>query len=347
MIGDHCISLIGDAYVKGIHNFDIQKAYKAMRQNAFNQPATYNEYKDGLGRRALTSYLKYGYIPLEDSVKEAFHKAEQVSRTLEYAYDDYILSLLAAKWGHKADATLLAERAMNYRNVIDSRTGYVQGRHSDGSFLNENNEVKFCSFITEGTPCHYTWYVPHDVRGLMQCMGGREGFLARLDSMFTQKRYWHGNEPCHQIGYLFNYAGMPWKTQQTVHHIMETEYLNMPGGLSGNDDAGQMSAWYIFSAMGFYPVCPGTVNYVIGTPLFAKLTINLTNGNRFTILAPNVSSHNIYIQSVKWNGMHYNRNYITHDMIMSGGTLEFEMGAAPNKSWGTSTSSLPPSMSRK
>lgn len=344
MIGDHCISLIGDAYVKGIRNFDTKKAYKAMRKNAFEQPVTYAEYKDGLGRRALDSYLKYGYIPLEDSVKEAFHKAEQVSRTLEYAYDDYVLSQLAKDWGYKEDAKILEKRAQNYRNVIDPRTGYAQGRHKDGHFLNEFNAVKFCSFITEGTPCHYTWYVPHDIKGLMTCMGGKQAFVTRLDSMFTEKRYWHGNEPCHQIGYLFNYAGMPWKTQRTIHHIMETEYLNMPGGLSGNDDAGQMSAWYIFSAMGFYPVCPGTVNYVIGTPLFKKLTLNLPSGKKFIVSAPDVSSKNIYIQSVKWNGKGYDKNYITHSMILQGGFLEFVMGSSPNKNWGSSSSSCPPSM---
>jgi len=346
MIGDHCVSLIGDAYVKGIRNFDIKKAYKAMRQNAFDTPTDYKDYKNGLGRRSLDSYIKYGYIPLEDSVKEAFHQQEQVSRTLEYAYDDYVLSLLAKEWGFANDARILEKRALNYRNVIDPLTGYAQGRHSNGLFVNEYNAVKFCPFITEGTPCHYTWYVPHDIQGLVQIMGGRKEFALRLDSMFSEKRYWHGNEPCHQIPYLFNYIGEPWKTQKEVRNILKTEYVDSPGGLSGNDDAGQMSAWYIFSAMGFYPVCPGTPNYVLGSPLFKKVTLNLANGKKFTIVAPDVSSKNIYIQEVKWNGKKYNRNYITHNMILQGGILEFFMGDVPNKKWGCSVSSIPPSISK-
>lgn len=344
MIGDHCISLICDAYVKGIRDFDIEKAYQAMRKNAFEQPADPKDYQNGLGRRALDSYIEYGYIPLEDSVPDAFHQKEQVSRTLEYAYDDYVLSLLAEALGHKEDAALLRERAANYKNVLDTRTGYVQGRYKDGSFINEFNAVDFCKFITEGTPCHYTWYVPHDVKGLMQLMGGKEGFTLRLDSMFTEKRYWHGNEPCHQVSYLFNYAGQPWKTQQAVSHILQTEYLDSPGGLSGNDDAGQMSAWYIFSALGFYPVCPGTPYYAIGTPLFKEAAIHLKNGRTFTIKAPNVSEQNIYIKQATWNGAAYNLSYITHDMLMEGGTLEFEMSPTLNKEWAAAEQSCIPSM---
>lgn len=167
-------------------------------------------------------------------------------------------------------------RARYYRNVINPGTGYAQGRYADGSFLSDTgNAFSFTRFITEGAPCHYTWYAPHDVYGLMECMGGKEKYIAKLDSMFSEHRYWHGNEPCHQIAYLFNYAGQPWKTQREVRHIMETEYLNAPGGLSGNDDAGQMSAWYVFSAMGFYPVCPGTPYYIIGSPSFPRMSICL------------------------------------------------------------------------
>lgn len=344
MIGDHCTSLIGDAFAKGITNFNQKEAYQAMRQNAFEQPSTYEQYKDGLGRRALNSYLKYGYIPLEDSVKEAFHQGEQVSRTLEYAYDDYVLSLMAKAWGHKKDAEALTKRAQYYKNVINPKTGYVQGRYKNGEFLHEDNATKFCSFITEGTPCHYTWYVPQDIKGLMNCMGGKQPFILRLDSMFSEKRYWHGNEPCHQIAYLYNYAGEPWKTQRTVRHILETEYHKGPSGLSGNDDAGQMSAWYIFSALGFYPVCPGTPYYIIGTPIFKKTTIRLNTGKSFTIIANHVSKNNIYIQSVKLNGKKYLKNYISHKDITTGGVLQFEMGNIPNKLWGSSSESCPPSL---
>lgn len=327
MIGDHCIAAIGDAYVKGIRNFDIETAYRYMRRNAFESPATYEEYASGKGRRALPSYLRYGYVPLEDSVKEAYHKCEQVSRTLEYAYDDFVLAQVARMLGHDADADTLMRRSGNWRNVIDSITGYARGRHADGRFADGFNPFDFAKFITEGAPCHYTWYVPHDVDGLMEHMGGREAYVARLDSMFTEGRYWHGNEPCHQVAWMFGYAGEPWKTQQRVRHIMETEYFNSPGGLAGNDDAGQMSAWYVFAAAGFYPVCPGTAEYAIGSPSFRRLTINLENGKKFVISAPEASRENIYVRSVKLNGKPFTRNFITHGEIMAGGVMEFEMSA--------------------
>ena len=343
MIGDHVIAAIGDAYVKGIRDFDIQKAYEGMRKNAFESPATFEEYANGMGRRALKSYLEYGYIPLQDSVQEAYHKNEQTSRTLEYAYDDFVLSQVAKSLGKTSDYEALARRSMNYKNVIDPNTGYAQGRNADGTFLNENNAFSFSKFITEGAPCHYTWYVPHDVEGLMTSLGGKSQFIAKLDSMFSEQRYWHGNEPCHQVAYLFNYAGQPWKTQQKVRHILETEYSNTPGGLAGNDDAGQMSAWYLFSAIGFYPVCPGTPYYVLGSPSFKNLSIRLENGKTFRMLAQNASEKNIYIQQVKLNGKKYTKNYISHEDIVGGAVLEFEMGPEPNKKWGSSPKDCPPS----
>lgn len=342
MIGDHAVSVLGDAYVKGIHNFDINKAYEAMRKNAFESPATYEEYKNGMGRRALQSYLQYGYIPLEDSVPDAFHTKEQVSRTLEYAYDDFVVAQIAKKLDKKGDYETLMKRSLNYMNVIDPSTGYAQGRYANGEFLKENNAFHFTKFITEGAPCHYTWYVPHDVYGLMNSMGGKDKYTAKLDSMFSENRYWHGNEPCHQVAFMFNYAGQPWKTQREVRHIMETEYLNQPGGLSGNDDAGQMSSWYMFAAMGFYPVCPGTPAYMLASPSFPRMSISLENGKTFTIIAHNASAKNIYIQSAKLNNKPYNKNYFTHEDIMSGGTFEFIMGSEPNTTWGASAESCPP-----
>lgn len=325
MIGDHCIAVIGDAYCKGIRNFDVEKAYEAMRKNAFETPSNPDDYRNGMGRRALTSYLKYGYIPLEDTVPDAFHTREQTSRTLEYAYDDFVLAQMAKALGKAEDYRVLTARAANYRNVIDPGTGYAQGRRTDGAFLNEDNAFDFTDFITEGAPCHYTWYVPHDPHGLMECMGGKAGFIARLDSMFSERRYWHGNEPCHQVAFMFNYAGEPRKTQRAVRHIMETEYMNTPGGLSGNDDAGQMSAWYMFAAMGFYPVCPGTPYYQIASPSFPVVTLHPENGNTFTLKAPNASKRNIYIRSVTLNGEPYTHHYITHQDIMNGGVMEFVM----------------------
>lgn len=343
MIGDHGLSVIADAYIKGIRNFDVGKAYEAMRRNAFEQPAGADEYRNGMGRRALASYLKYGYIPLEDSVPDAFHTHEQVSRTLEYAYDDFALAQVANLLHEDEDAALLMERARNYRHVIDPRTGYANGRHADGRFLDNDADApfRFARFITEGAPCHYTWYVPHDPYGLMERMGGREAYTAKLDSMFSEHRYWHGNEPCHQVAYMFNYAGEPWKTQAAVRHILQTEYLDEPGGLPGNDDAGQMSAWYLFSAMGFYPACPGTPYYILSAPAFPEVSLKL-GGKVFCIRANGLSEKNIYIRSARLNGMPYTRNYLTHGQLLNGGLLEFEMGPAPGTGWGSRPEDCPP-----
>lgn len=342
MIGDHCASALADAYVKGVRNFDVRQAYEGLRRNAFECPATVEEYRDGMGRRALESYLKYGYIPLEDSVPDAFHKREQVSRTLEYAYDDFALAQLADALGLAADRDTLLARARNYRNVIDPHTGYAQGRHADGTFLKADNAFRFADFITEGAPCHYTWYVPQNPYGLMELMGGREAYVAKLDSMFSEGRYWHGNEPCHQVAYMFSYAGQPWKTQRAVRHIMRTEYHDTPGGLAGNDDAGQMSAWYLFAALGFYPVCPGTPYYVLASPSFPEVTLHPEGGKPFTIRAAGASEENIYIQRATLNGQPYTRNYIRHADIAAGGTLELEMGPEPNRQWGTRPEDCPP-----
>ena len=354
MIGDHAAAAIADAYVKGIRNFDVVKAYEGLRKNAFESPATYEEYKNGMGRRALKSYQEYGYIPLEDSVKEAFHQNEQVSRTLEYAYDDYALAQMARtmidnpylkgidRASMQKDYTALMQRSHNWRNMIDPKMRRVNGRHADGSFVTEADtqylkepekhpdtkaltETTFVTFITEGTPCHYTWYVPHDIPGLIKAMGGKGAFEEKLDAMFEKGYYWHGNEPCHQIAYLYDFIGKPWKTQQAVRHIMATEYLNSVGGLSGNDDAGQMSAWYIFSALGFYPVCPATDRYYLGSPIFPRVDIHLENGRVFTIIAENASPENIYVKSLKLNGLKHTLPYITHENIMRGGTLRFSM----------------------
>lgn len=342
MIGDHVASVVADAWNKGIRNFDVSKAYEGMRKNAFERPASWDEYRDGMGRRALDSYLRYGYIPLEDSVLDAFHKREQVSRTMEYAYDDFALAQVAAALGKTDDYKALMGRARNYRHVIDPRTGYAQGRHADGTFLNDDNAFRFTRFITEGAPCHYTWYVPQDPYGLMEQMGGKDNYVAKLDSMFSEGRYWHGNEPCHQVAFMFNYAGQPWKTQRAVRHIMDTEYHNAPGGLAGNDDAGQMSAWYMFAAMGFYPVCPGTPYYMLASPSFSSVTLCPQGGRPFTIKAEGASGKNIYIQRAMLNGQPYTKNYLDHADIVEGGTLELEMGPEPNREWGSLLKDCPP-----
>lgn len=344
MIGDHCTAAIGDAYIKGVSNFDIETAYEAMRRNAFEIPEKYEDYADGMGRRALKSYLEYGYIPVEDPVREAFHKREQTSRTLEYAYDDFVLSQVAAKLQKTDDYMVLTARAKNYRNVIDPDSGYANGRQADGCFLKDSNIDNFASYITEGAPCHYTWYAPQDPYGLMEAMGGRESYIEKLDRMFEENLYWHGNEPCHQVAYMYNYAGQPWKTQKYARHIMDTEYGDMPGGLAGNDDAGQMSAWYVFSSIGFYPVCPGSPYYIIGSPRVEKAVLNLENENKFIIEAEFTGNDNRYIQSASLNGKSYTRNFLHHDDIIKGGVLNFVMGDSPNKDWGSKAEDCPPSL---
>lgn len=358
MIGDHCTAAIADAYIKGIRNFNILKAYEGMRKNAFESPATYEDYKNGMGRRALDSYLRYGYIPLEDSVREAFHQHEQTSRTLEYAFDDYALAQVAkaiidnsfitdkelaeaglSRSALREDYNELMRRSGSWKNVINPRTGWAGGRHIDGAFAGTDDichikepekhpeatsltKTTFSTFITEGTPVHYTWYVPHDIDGLAKMMGGRKAMEAKLDSMFREGWYWHGNEPCHQIAYLYSAIGRQQKAAEAVAHIMNTEYKDEPGGLSGNDDAGQMSAWYIFSALGFYPVCPSSPYYYLGAPAFPEITVHLENGKTLIIRK---SSHDNKSKapSVYLNGNKLKEPRISHLDIMNGGVIEF------------------------
>ena len=366
MIGDHSGVALADAYVKGIRSFDAKTAYEGMRKNAFESPKTFEEYKNGMGRRALNSYLKYGYIPMEDSVKEAFHTNEQTSRTLEYAFDDFAVAQLAkalaescsveAKDGPYTRQSLMTDyaelmrRSENWRNVINLKTGWADGRHQNGKWEGNTDLVHRKSYITEGATCHYTWYVPQNIQGLFNVINksvdksakrlnrNAQGIsqsdtmsavVSRLDKMFDEGLYWHGNEPCHQVAYLYDAAGAPWKTQQRIHHILNTEYNDTPGGLSGNDDAGQMSAWYVFSAIGFYPVCPSTPYYYIGTPSFDKVTFNLENGKKFEIQAHGVGDKAFYIQKTLLNGKPMSGYQLSHDDILKGGNLEFWMGERP------------------
>ena len=316
MIGDHAASVIADAYTKGIRNFDYRKAWEGIRKNCFETPCD-SLYEDGRGRRALDVYMRLGYLPLEEHVRYAFHANEQTSRTLEYAYDDWCASLLARDLGSEADYKALSERAGNWRNVFDPRTKYPQGRHEDGTFLDEDNYLKKTSFITEGTPCHYSWFVPHDVGGLIEFVG-RDLFEDRLDLMFSENRYWHGNEPGNQIAYMYDYIGRPEKCQAAVREIMRTEYRNTPGGLSGNDDAGQLSAWYVFSCLGFYPECPGSAEYALGVPAFDKVTIHLENGRDVTI----VKKHSAKV-SFRLGCHTLKRPFVSHSDLLKGKRLVF------------------------
>jgi len=333
MIGDHAVAVIGDAYFKGIRGFDADRAYQLMRKNALELPATPALYADGRGRRALDSYLKYGYIPLEDHVPGAFHKDEQVSRTLEYAYDDFVVGEMAQALGHTEDAELFQHRAQNYRNVIDPQTGFARGRHTDGSWDSPFDPAVKYRYITEGLPFQYTFFVPQDLPGLIDLVGGRAAFLGKLDALFAGGYYDQGNEPSHHIAYLYDNAGAAWKTQQHVREVMETQYADSPSGLAGNDDCGQMSAWYVMSALGFYPVAPGTPVYEIGTPLFDDATIRLDSGKQFHIHAEGASAGKQYIHSATLNGIPLTRYWIKHSEIVAGGELVFEMSSHPNPDW--------------
>jgi predicted alpha-1,2-mannosidase len=345
MVGDHGASMIADAYVKGVRAFDAQAALAAMKKNA-NEVPPREEYEDGRGRRALAEYLKLGYIPLEQEVKEAFHKREQVSRTLEYAYDDFAIAALASALGRRDDARVFGARAGNWRHVIDARVGFARGRHADGRFVEpfepEVDAAREQPYITEGTPWQYTFFVPQDVPGLISVLGGRAAFVKKLDRFFAERRYWHGNEPSHHIAYLYTHAGAPWRTQEEVRRILAEEYALGPTGIKGNDDTGQLSAWYVLSSLGLYPVCPGTTTYELGAPLFEEARIDVGGGKIFTLRAPGASEANRYVQRGRLDGKPWTRPWIDHAALARGATLTLEMGPSPNKAWGASPKDAPP-----
>ncbi|MCH8903459.1 MAG: GH92 family glycosyl hydrolase [Bacteroidetes bacterium] len=343
MIGYHAIPVIADAYVKGIRDYDIEKVYAAMKVSA------------DADSRGLDAYKEIGYIP-------ANHDGESVSKTLEYAYDDWCIAQMAEQLDKPEDYVRYIERAQFYKNIYDPGSGFMRAKRNQ-SWMSpfDPAEVNFC--FTEANSWQYSFFVPQDVEGLIKITGGKEKFSQRLDDLFsvssetsgrTQSditgligQYAHGNEPSHHMAYLYNFVGQPWKTQERVSEIMQTLYSNAPDGLSGNEDCGQMSAWYVLSAMGFYPVCPGSTNYLIGSPIFEKVTLHLENGNRFVIEARNVSSEGIYIRSAHSNGRTYDRNYIEHELIMQGGRLEFQMSKIPSTTWAVSKDSRPVSLISK
>ena len=329
MLGDHAVAVIGDAYQKGLRGFDMQAAYTLMRQSALTTPSDPAKYRDGQGRRGLESYLRYGYIPLEDRVSYAFHDQGQVSRTLEYAYDDFVLSEVAKSLGKQDDAYLFAARAQNFRNVIFPDTGFARGRHQDGSWDTPFDPDKPHAYFIESSAAQNAFFVLQDIPGLIALEGGAQKFDERLDDLFRKDQYDQGNEPSHHIAYLYDYAGEPWKTQEHVSYLRDSLYKNGPAGLPGNDDAGQMSAWYIFAALGFYPVTPGLPSYAIGTPLFKSAIIHLANGKMFHLQAERSSSHDCYIQSISLNGKPMNGFVLTHAAIESGGTLVFHLSDHP------------------
>ena len=337
MIGYHAVPVIVDAYLKGIGDFDPKKALAACVATA-----NIDEY------RGIGLYKKYGYVPYD--VTDHYNSENwSLSKTLEYAYDDYCIARMAEKLGEKQIADEFYKRSRNYKNVYNSQTTFMQPRNNKGAFIENFSPDDYTPHICESNGWQYFWSVQQDVDGLIGLVGGKERFTQKLDSMFTYNpsadedlpifstgmigQYAHGNEPSHHVIYLFNAIGQPWKTQKYAAEVMHELYKNTPAGLCGNEDCGQMSAWYVFSAMGFYPVDPISGKYEIGTPMYPEMKMHLANGKTFTILAPDVSKENIYIQSVKLDGKPYDKSYITHEQIMNGSIFEFEMGNKPGKVW--------------
>jgi len=328
MIGNHAVAVTADAVVTGAVRLTGAE-YAALKKSATQLPSRRSDYLDGRGVRALDSYMRLGFVPLEDSVKEAFHTGEQVSRTLEYAYDDFAMARIAESMGKSDDARIFGMRSKNYRNVYDSGLRCVCGRHADGTFTGEFVRTERMPYITEGTPWQYTWYVPHDIDGLIALMGGPELFVRDLDAFFAAGQYWHGNEPDQQVPFLYDYAGQPGRTQAVVRRICREEYADTPGGLGGNDDAGQISAWYVFASLGFYPVCPASGEYALCAPAFERATLRLPGGRRLVIRAEGVGRGREYARGVDLNGKPLGRWRIAHADLVKGGTLTFAMQQTP------------------
>ena len=342
MIGYHAVPVIADAYMKGIRGYDADAALDAMVASARYAPY------GGLGE-----YMKRGYVPID-------REPEAASKTVEYAYDDWAIAHMAAAMGRSDIVTEFTKRAGNWRNSFDTKTGFLRARKADGSWREpfDPTAINYGSDYTEGNAWQYSWFVPHDQAGLFQTMGGDAAVVAKLDRMFDYDnskldyshaediagligQYIHGNEPSHHVAYLYSYAGQPWRTQERLKQIVDSQYKPTPDGLSGNDDLGQMSAWLAFTAIGFYPVTPGTNQYVIGRPFLRRTVLNLPNGKRFVITAEGLSDANRYVGSVTLNGRPLARGYIRHEEIVAGGTLAFRMTARPNRTWAVAARDQP------
>ncbi len=336
MTGYHAIPVIADAYFKGFSGFDIEEAYEAMKKSAMQDI------------RGVKFFKAYGFIPGDLEV-------ESVTKNLEYAYDDWCIAQVAKSLGKEDDYEYFMTRAMSYKELYDPGTGFMRGKLSDGSwrtpFDPKRSEHRVNTDYTEGNAWQHSWFVPHDISGLIDLMGGNEAFVQKLDSLFTTDseitgnhisadisgligQYAHGNEPSHHVAYLYNYAGAPWKTQEVVRDILSTQYSTKPDGLCGNDDCGQMSAWYVFSALGFYPVNPANGEYSIASPLFEEATIHLPDGKTFTIVAEGSSAGNQYIRGAVLNGQPLNVPLFSHKELMAGGELKITLGERPDQEWG-------------
>lgn len=339
MIGDHAIAFIASAFDKGIRDYNITGAYKLMRKNAFDSPGQ-EAYADGKGRRALGTYLRYGFIPMQDHVLYAFHSNEQVSRTLEYAFDDYSLATVADSLGKEADYGLLIMRAKNYRNVFDSTVGLVRGRNINGTWARNFSPDGHENYVTEGTPRQWTFFVPQDIPGLAALMGGRQRLELALDTLFMDNNYNPGNEPDQQAPFLYDFTPAPWKTQLQVHRIMRDGYRSGASGLPGNDDSGEMSAWYVFAAIGLYPVNPVSNYYMLSSPAFPKIVLRLNGNTKVRIITHKLSPYSKYIYKVEWNGKPTVRDYVKYKSLENGGTLEIFLGNTPSK-WASSSDDQP------
>jgi predicted alpha-1,2-mannosidase len=360
MIGSNSAVNIADAYNKGIRGFDIDTLYEAIVKNA-----TIDEGRpvSSVGREGVNYYNDLGYVPYDVGIHE------NAARTLEYAFADFNIAQLATALDKQQDAKDYRAKAFNYKHLLDPETKWMRGKNKDGSFQSPFNPLKWGDAFTEGNSLHYTWSVFQDIEGLKNLMGGDEAFIAKLDQVFTMPpkfddsyygftiheiremqvanmgNYAHGNQPIQHMIYLYNYAGQPWKAQTRVREVMDKLYSATPDGYAGDEDNGQTSAWYIFSSLGFYPVTPGTTQYVIGSPLFDKVTMTLEDGKSFVIQANDNIKLNHYIDSAALNGKSFDKTWLDHHVIQAGGKLEFSMSAAPNKTWATSNDARPYSMS--
>ena len=360
MIGNNSASVLVDAYLKGVKVKDPNLLYEGLIYGTEHvHPEIHST-----GRLGYEYYNTLGYVPYDVKI------SENVARTLEYAYNDWCIYRMAQALNRpQEEIDRYATRALNYRNVFDVSTKLMRGRKKDGQFMEPFSPLKWGDAFTEGNSWHYTWSVFHDPQGLIDLMGGEEAFVSMLDSVFVVPpvyddsyyrgiiheiremtvmnagNYAHGNQPIQHMIYFYNYAGQPWKAQYWLRQVMERFYSATPDGYCGDEDNGQTSAWYIFSALGFYPVCPGSDQYVLGAPLFKKAIIHLENGKTFEIEAPNNSNSHYYIQKLKFNGKTHSKNYVTHEKIWQGGKMLFQLSDQPNKMWGTKSQDRPYSFS--
>lgn len=361
MVGNNSASIISDAFMKGITKVDAEKMYEGMIKGA----NSVHPRVQSTGRYGYDYYNKLGYVPYNVGINES------IARTLEYAYDDWCIYRMGQKLGRpEKEIEVYKNRSQNFRNVFDPEHKLMRGKNADGTFQSPFNPFKWGDAFTEGNSWHYTWSVFHDIQGLVDLMGGKQEFVNMLDSVFklppvfddsyyggviheiremqivNMGNYAHGNQPIQHMIYLYNYAGAPWKAQYWLRETMNRLYMATPDGYCGDEDNGQTSAWYVFTALGFYPVCPGSNEYVLGAPYFNKVTVSLENGKKLEIVAPANSDTNRYIKTLNYNGKNYTKNYINHFDLIKGGRLLFDMDGKPNKNRGVKDSDFPYSFSR-